>query len=300
MRPKNVGLKNRSQEEFHHRTILHARMQRAPLHLTTAFRRLSFSCPLFRTRAAQLCVAHPFPAGRRFAASATPRQSHADRPSCWQCPNALQRPPNPFFCAACGVIQPPPSDTMSFFDMFQLGLPRFDLDLALLERRYKDAQKQIHPDLFSNKSPHEQALSARASAHVVHAFKTLQDPTLRACYLLKLHGIIVAEEGSTITDPEFLMEMMEFNEQAEGATSGPARQALLAALNDAIRTVELALPAAFSEAAGSPAACPSSVGGCATSSAVAFAEARRLTLRLLYLDRLRWTVHQQADIQRSP
>lgn len=44
------------------------------------------------------------------------------------------------------------------------------------------------------------------------AYKILMSPIHRAEYLLKSHQIEIPEEN-TISNPEFLMEMMERNEQ---------------------------------------------------------------------------------------
>lgn len=44
------------------------------------------------------------------------------------------------------------------------------------------------------------------------AYKTLQSPLERGEYLLSLHGMFLPEDN-TISDSEFLMEMMEKNEE---------------------------------------------------------------------------------------
>lgn len=50
------------------------------------------------------------------------------------------------------------------------------------------------------------------------AYKTLQSPLERGEYLLRLHGVTLPEDN-TISDPEFLMEMMERNEEVKEAFS---------------------------------------------------------------------------------
>ena len=51
------------------------------------------------------------------------------------------------------------------------------------------------------------------------AFKTLQNPVLRAEYILRGQGIDLAESEQTLEDPELLMEIMESREALDEATS---------------------------------------------------------------------------------
>ena len=52
-----------------------------------------------------------------------------------------------------------------------------------------------------------------------HAFKTLQNPVLRAEYILQGQGIDLAESEQTLEDPELLMEIMESREALDEAIS---------------------------------------------------------------------------------
>jgi Fe-S protein assembly co-chaperone HscB len=88
------------------------------------------------------------------------------------------------------------------------------INMKELTRRFRNIQSQIHPDKFSIKSKEEQDLSAEWSALINKAYKVLQTPVKRGEYLLELKGITLPE-GNTIQDPEFLMEMMEKNEQVQ-------------------------------------------------------------------------------------
>ena len=68
---------------------------------------------------------------------------------------------------------------------------------------------------------HQGADKARAeglSTLLNEAYKTLQNPLLRAQYLLSLRGIEVAEdETAKVEDPELLMEVLEVREVIEEA-----------------------------------------------------------------------------------
>lgn len=66
---------------------------------------------------------------------------------------------------------------------------------------------------------HPQSSKKRAealSARINEAYKTLQNPLLRAQYLLSTRGIEVAEdETAKVEDPELLMEVLEAREEIE-------------------------------------------------------------------------------------
>lgn len=133
---------------------------------------------------------------------------------CWSCEETSTATPF-FICSSCKAIQPLDQDV----DLFQLlSVDRsYVQDPKVLERRYKQLQKFLHPDLSSRKSEREQVYAADQSAQVIKAYYTLLDPLSRAQYLLRLSGVNVDEEG-TIHDPALLMEIMELREEVEEAT----------------------------------------------------------------------------------
>lgn len=55
-------------------------------------------------------------------------------------------------------------------------------------------------------------MSAEWSSLINNAYKTLHSPIRRGEYLLQLHGVTIPE-GNSEVNPEFLMEMMERNEE---------------------------------------------------------------------------------------
>jgi len=64
----------------------------------------------------------------------------------------------------------------------------------------------------------ESSVAADLSSLVNHAFKTLQNPVLRAEYILQQQGVDLAESEQTLEDPELLMEIMESREALDEAT----------------------------------------------------------------------------------
>lgn len=101
---------------------------------------------------------------------------------------------------------------------------RFTLDLGLLRREFLQLQAKAHPDL----APAEKKRQAEAlSARINEAYKTLQNPLLRAQYLLELRGIDVAgDETAKVEDPELLMEVLETREVIEEAQTEEELQPL--------------------------------------------------------------------------
>ena len=58
----------------------------------------------------------------------------------------------------------------------------------------------------------EQSVADKQSAYINKAYTTLLRPLSRGLYVLELHGDPI-EESNTSVDPEFLMLMMEVNEE---------------------------------------------------------------------------------------
>ncbi|XP_063929865.1 iron-sulfur cluster co-chaperone protein HscB [Zophobas morio] len=111
-------------------------------------------------------------------------------------------------------IQTPP-DKDNYFKVFELD-EHFDIDQKQLTRKYRQMQSQLHPDKFTNKSEKEKDISEEFSSLVNKAYNTLQMPLKRAIHLLHVKGETI-EEGQRIDDPEFLMGIMELNEEVENA-----------------------------------------------------------------------------------
>lgn len=77
-------------------------------------------------------------------------------------------------------------------------------------RKLPMQQCTIYSDFFRNET--EQNFSAAISSFVNKAYKTLLTPIKRAEYMLELRGITIPEDNSTL-DKEFLLEIMERNEE---------------------------------------------------------------------------------------
>jgi molecular chaperone HscB len=93
----------------------------------------------------------------------------------------------------------------------------FRLDLPSLRREFLQLQGLFHPDKYpAEKKAKAEALSARIN----EAYKVLQDPLLRAQYLLfHRYGVDVTSEDNSShpADPGTLVEVMEAQESLEAA-----------------------------------------------------------------------------------
>ncbi|NML66300.1 Fe-S protein assembly co-chaperone HscB [Hymenobacter sp. RP-2-7] len=102
--------------------------------------------------------------------------------------------------------------TPSYFAFYDLP-EGFLLDEAALKRKYYQLSRELHPDFHAQDTPAAQAEALRLSTLNTDAYRTLADPDRRMAYLLSQHGLL--EEGSAQNQlpPDFLMEVMELNEQ---------------------------------------------------------------------------------------
>ena len=106
------------------------------------------------------------------------------------------------------------SQSQNYFEIF--GLPiQFPLDTRVLNERYLELQKTVHPDRFANSSDRDRRLSVQHAANINEALSVLKSPLKRARYILTLAGIGFDDEKETTQDPEFLMEQIELRESVE-------------------------------------------------------------------------------------
>ncbi|XP_053954642.1 iron-sulfur cluster co-chaperone protein HscB [Anastrepha ludens] len=141
--------------------------------------------------------------------------------ACWNCKKSGRK--KYMLCLSCGYLQDVDMD-VNYFDL--LSFPRsFSLNEQELTRRFRQLQTLVHPDKFSNKTSREQNNSADWSALINRAYKTLSAPVERGQYILKLQGLQMPQDNSAL-DKEFLMEMMERNEEVEEANTSEELQRL--------------------------------------------------------------------------
>lgn len=107
-----------------------------------------------------------------------------------------------------------PDFSQNYFQLF--GLPEsFAVDGLLLGERYRQLQRELHPDRFAAAPEVERRLAVQYSAFVNEAQATLARPLPRALYLLELAGMAREEVAAQKVDGGFLIEQMELREKLE-------------------------------------------------------------------------------------
>ena len=82
---------------------------------------------------------------------------------------------SPFHCASCEAVLPP-DRSRGHFELLGMPADCFDVDGAVLHERYRELQRQLHPDRFQLKSAAEQDAASEQSAHVNEAYNILKEP----------------------------------------------------------------------------------------------------------------------------
>lgn len=102
------------------------------------------------------------------------------------------------------------------FELF--GLPQtFAQDRAAIDTRWKELQREAHPDKFAAQGAAAQRVAMQWSVRINEAYQRLKDPLKRAAYLCELNGVPVQAENNTAMPAEFLMQQMEWREALDDA-----------------------------------------------------------------------------------
>ena len=107
---------------------------------------------------------------------------------------------------------------MNHFELF--GLPvSFKIDGSKLALKYFELQKKYHPDFFTQGTEYEQEQALETSSQVNKAYKIFRNEDETIKYVLQLKGLLQEEEKYQLP-PDFLMEMMELNEELSENSAG--------------------------------------------------------------------------------
>jgi molecular chaperone HscB len=121
-------------------------------------------------------------------------------------------------------------------DFVLFGLPeRFEQDRAALDQRWKDLQRQVHPDRFAADAATAQRVAMQWSVRINEAYQRLKNPLKRAAYLCELRGAPIQAENNTAMPAAFLMQQMEWREALDEASSAAELLALQAQTQAAAR-----------------------------------------------------------------
>ncbi|HCE29002.1 MAG TPA: Fe-S protein assembly co-chaperone HscB [Comamonadaceae bacterium] len=116
------------------------------------------------------------------------------------------------------------------FELF--GVPRrFAQERSALDARWKELQREAHPDRHAASGGAAQRQAMQWSVRINEAYQRIKDPMRRAAYLCELHGAPIRAEDNTAMPGDFLMQQMEWREALEEADS----LAQVEALEDQVR-----------------------------------------------------------------
>ena len=107
------------------------------------------------------------------------------------------------------------SNDFELFDVPAL----FKQDRAALDVRWKDLQREAHPDKFTAQGAAAQRVAMQWSVRINEAYARLKDPLKRAIYLCELNGAPINAHTNTTMPPAFMMMQIEWREALEDAKS---------------------------------------------------------------------------------
>lgn len=104
------------------------------------------------------------------------------------------------------------------FELFGLA-PQFAQDRAAIDTRWKDLQREAHPDKFAAQGAAAQRVAMQWSVRINEAYQRLKDPLERAAYLCELNDAPINAENNTAMPTAFLMQQMQWREALDEAQS---------------------------------------------------------------------------------
>ena len=102
------------------------------------------------------------------------------------------------------------------FELFELP-QQFALERAQLDARWKDLQREAHPDKFASQGAAAQRVAMQWSVRINEAYQRLKDPMRRAAYVCELNGAPIQAENNTAMPAAFLMQQMQWREALDDA-----------------------------------------------------------------------------------
>ena len=118
------------------------------------------------------------------------------------------------------------------FELFAVRA-RFAQDAGALDARWKELQREAHPDRFAAQGVAAQRQAMQWSVRINEAYQRLKHPLKRAAYLCELAGAPINAENNTAMPAEFLIEQMQWRESLDDAGSEADIARLLELVNQA-------------------------------------------------------------------
>ena len=101
---------------------------------------------------------------------------------------------------------------MTYFELYDLPIT-LSADAAFVKTKFYELSRKYHPDFYTDVTEAEQADILEKSSMVNQAYKVFQHPDETIRYVLMMKGLMEEEEKYQLS-PDFLMEMLDLNDQA--------------------------------------------------------------------------------------
>lgn len=102
------------------------------------------------------------------------------------------------------------------FELFDVP-EQFVQNRMVLDARWKQLQREAHPDKFAAQGAAAQRVAMQWSVRINEAYQRLKEPLRRASYLCELNGAPINPETNTAMPSAFLMQQMTWREALDEA-----------------------------------------------------------------------------------
>ena len=100
------------------------------------------------------------------------------------------------------------------FELF--GVPRrFAQERSALDARWKELQREAHPDRHAASTAAVQRQAMQWSVRINEAYQRIKDPLRRAAYLCELNGAPIRAEDNTAMPADFLVQQVHQARRAD-------------------------------------------------------------------------------------
>jgi len=106
---------------------------------------------------------------------------------------------------------------MNYFELFEIPVS-LNIDKSSLAKKYFELQKKYHPDFYTQANEDEQQDVLEKSSAINKALKIFQNKDSTIKYVLQLKGLLQEEEKYPLP-PDFLVEVMELNENLDAGST---------------------------------------------------------------------------------
>ena len=100
---------------------------------------------------------------------------------------------------------------MNYFELYEIPVS-FQVDATQLKKKFYELSRKYHPDFYTNSDAGEQAGILDKSSEVNKGYTTFSNPDETIKYVLQLKNLLEEEEKYEL-DPQFLLEVMDINEE---------------------------------------------------------------------------------------